>query len=104
MSPRNGTTPTSAPPREAVPLGVEVILGPLPSALADRLVAALGPESGGGVPRTQVEIERSEATMVVLRITAPSTPAARAALNAHLRWIALALRVDQLSKRSTAVP
>ncbi len=85
--------------RDVAPLSAEVVLGPLPAPLADRLVAALEPESDGGVPRTSVSIHHRGDGKVVLKLGAPTTAALRAALNAHLRWVGLALRVNDLSTR-----
>ncbi len=81
------------------PVSAEVVLGPLSAPLADRLVAALEPESDGGVPRTSVSIQHRGDGKVVLKLGAPTTAALRAALNAHLRWVGLALRVNDLSTR-----
>lgn len=79
----------------------EVTVGPLGESLASRLVATLLPESGDeGVPHTRTAVELLSGGVVQLRFRAETTSALRAALNAHLRWVQLALRVDGLSRRS----
>lgn len=75
----------------------ELLLGPYPEGEAARLVSALGPESGEGVPRTRVDVEARLGGQLLLRFEAPSTSGFRAAVNAHLRWVELARRVDRLA-------
>lgn len=66
------------------------------------MAAALAPESGGGVPHTHIVVELEHQDRVRLSVSAPSTSALRAALNAHLRWAALGLKVEDLASSPRA--
>lgn len=83
---------------------VEVLVGPLPEPLADRLRRALMPESSSGVPGSRVEVARRPGGVVELRLEARGTSGVRATLNSHLRWVDLALRVDDLASRTGPRP
>ena len=77
----------------------------MPSATARRVLDALGPESGSeGVPKTQVEVEPKGEDRLLLRAHAPTTSALRACLNAHLRWIGLALQVEEQARTRARPP
>lgn len=90
-------TPAAVGPPSDGPWSAEVRIGPLPPERAGRLWASLLPESSSGVPGSPVDVGRPSPDQVELRCTADGTPGIRAALNAHLRWVDLALRTDVLA-------
>ncbi|MHB8352135.1 MAG: KEOPS complex subunit Pcc1, partial [Thermoplasmata archaeon] len=57
---------------------------------ADRLAAALRPESSREVPRATARVDRVGPDTVRLTLTARDTGALRAALNTYHGWISLA--------------
>ncbi len=74
------------------------------SASADRLAAALRPESSREVPRTTVRVDRTGPTGVTVRLTARDTGALRAALNTYLGWISLAERTEAVGEAALRPP
>ncbi len=57
--------------------------------------AALKPETGREIPRTEVELKRED-RRVILVISASDIPPLRAACNSYLRWIQTAIDVSQV--------
>lgn len=83
----------------------ELEIGPMPPETARRVLDALAPESGSdGVPKTRVEVEPMGEGRLLLRAYAPTTSALRACLNAHLRWFALALKVEEQARARAGPP
>lgn len=92
------TSPEGAPS----PWRAEVTLGPYPEVLAQHILQALLPESGEGVPGTRAEVTAGTSGEVRLTVEAPTTSGLRAALNAHLRWVDLAVRTYELARAPRA--
>jgi len=60
----------------------------------NRLIRALSVESNREIPRTRVVIEDEDGFRMI--IYGEDTHALRAALNSYLRWIDLALKVEEV--------
>jgi tRNA threonylcarbamoyladenosine modification (KEOPS) complex Pcc1 subunit len=66
---------------------------------ARRLAAVLGPEAAREVPRSTATLEQSDPVTLTLTLSADDTGALRAALNAYLGWIQLALGAEAIARR-----
>lgn len=69
----------------------------------DRLRRAMAPEAGDLLGKSKVELSRTGAQLR-MAITADSTPTLRAALNSYLRWLEMAVRVDELASVPASPP
>jgi tRNA threonylcarbamoyladenosine modification (KEOPS) complex Pcc1 subunit len=69
-------------------------------ASASRLERALRPEASREVPRSSATIDRPDPRSVRLEVVAADTGALRAAVNAYLGWVRLALEAERIAARS----
>jgi tRNA threonylcarbamoyladenosine modification (KEOPS) complex Pcc1 subunit len=77
--------------------GILTVRRPEPGA-AQRLAAVLRPEAAREVPRSSATLERKDPLTLALRLSAEDTGALRAALNAYLGWIQLALGAEAVAR------
>ncbi len=66
-------------------------------ASANRLERALRPEASREVPRSSATIDRPDPRSVRLEVVAADTGALRAAVNAYLGWVRLALEAERVA-------
>ncbi len=66
----------------------------LPREQVHRIRSALSVESNREIPRTKVEISGEE--YLEIRILAEDLHALRAALNSYMRWLKLAIEVEEV--------
>ena len=66
----------------------------LPPDMSERICKALNVESNREIPRTKVDIINENG--VILRISATDTHALRAAVNSYMRWLNLALDIEEV--------
>ena len=71
---------------------------------AGRIERALGPEVAREVPRSHARMRRASETEVALEIEAGDTGALRAAINAYLGWVRLALDAETVAEESRRTP
>ena len=71
---------------------------------AERIERALAPEAAREVPRSRARMIRASERVVVLEVEADDTGALRAALNAYLGWIRLALEAEDVAQESSRPP
>jgi tRNA threonylcarbamoyladenosine modification (KEOPS) complex Pcc1 subunit len=81
-----------------------VLVGPLAAPVQVRLTRALSPESSGPARGSRFGVRAVEGGTVELSMVTEGTPAIRAALNSHLRWVELALRVEELAEHARGRP
>lgn len=67
----------------------------------DLLERALGPEATREVPRSRATLARPDPRTIALEVFADDTGALRAALNAYLGWIRLALEAEGVAGRAS---
>ena len=66
----------------------------MPREMVERVFKALSVESGREIPRTKVKIEGGESLKITIK--ADDVHALRAALNSYLRWLQLAVDVEEV--------
>jgi tRNA threonylcarbamoyladenosine modification (KEOPS) complex Pcc1 subunit len=71
---------------------------------ADHLARALLPEASREVPRSRAALSRPDDDLVTLEVTADDTGALRAAMNAYLGWVRLALDAEVVAERAVHRP
>ena len=70
---------------------------------AAHLERALRPEAAREVPRSRATLSRTDARTVSLEVEAEDAGALRAALNAYLGWIRLALETERVAGKANLV-
>jgi tRNA threonylcarbamoyladenosine modification (KEOPS) complex Pcc1 subunit len=68
---------------------------------AKRIERALAPEAAREVPRSHARLRRPSEREIVLDVEANDTGALRAAVNAYLGWVRLALDAEEVAREST---
>jgi len=68
------------------------------AASADRIGRALAPEAAREVPRSRARMSHPEPRTLRLEVEADDTGALRAAINAYLGWIRLALEAEGVAR------
>ena len=71
-----------------------VIEEKIPRDRVERIFRALSVESGREIPRTKVKIECGNSLKI--KIIAEDVHALRAAMNSYLRWLQLAINVEEV--------
>ncbi len=74
------------------------------AAAAERLSQVLGPEVEREIPRCRAVLNRPDPRTVEIEVTAAESGAIRAAMNAYLGWIRLALDAEGVAERLPARP
>jgi len=69
---------------------------------AERIERALAPEAAREVPRSHARLRRPSEREIVLDVEANDTGALRAAINAYLGWVRLALEAEAVAEESYA--
>jgi tRNA threonylcarbamoyladenosine modification (KEOPS) complex Pcc1 subunit len=67
---------------------------------AQRIERALAPEAAREVPRSRARMRRPSEREIVLEVEADDTGALRAAINAYLGWVRLALEAEDVARES----
>jgi tRNA threonylcarbamoyladenosine modification (KEOPS) complex Pcc1 subunit len=70
------------------------------AASAERIARALAPEASREVPRSRATLSRPSARAIRLDVEANDTGALRAAINAYLGWVRLALAAEEVAEAS----
>ncbi len=73
-------------------------------ASADRLERVLAPEAAYEIPRARARLSRPGPTTVRLEVETIETGSMRAAMNAYLGWVRLAMEAERVAERAQAPP